>query len=58
MTAEPMIDATPRVQTGNPQADDILGGGFPQNSINVVMGEPGTGKTIFAEQLLFHNANG
>jgi circadian clock protein KaiC len=38
------------------QADEILGGGFPANSINIVMGQPGTGKTIFAEQLLFHNA--
>ena len=46
-----------RVTTGNPQADSILGGGFPANSINIVMGQPGTGKTIFAEQLMFHNAN-
>jgi len=59
MTAESVItDAAPRVQTGNPQADSILGGGFPENSINIVMGDPGTGKTIFAEQLLFHNAGG
>src|SRR5688572_3414444 len=60
MTEQPMrggdkeLDA--RVQTGNTQADEILGGGFPINSINIVMGEPGTGKTIFAEQLMFHNA--
>ncbi len=46
-----------RVQSGNPQADEILGGGFPRNSINIVMGQPGTGKTVFAEQLLFHNAS-
>jgi circadian clock protein KaiC len=45
-----------RIQTGNAQADAILSGGFPRNSINIVMGQPGTGKTIFAEQLLFHNA--
>jgi len=45
-----------RVPTGNPQADEILGGGFPVNSINVVMGHPGTGKTIFVEELVFHNA--
>jgi circadian clock protein KaiC len=51
-------DAFPRLKTGNPQADEILGGGFPCNSINILMGQPGTGKTIFAEQLLFHNANG
>lgn len=46
----------PRVRTGNAQADSILGGGFPAHSINVVMGQPGSGKTIFVEQLLFHNA--
>jgi circadian clock protein KaiC len=51
-------DETSRVQTGNAHADLILSGGFPNNSINIVMGQPGTGKTIFAEQLLFHNATG
>lgn len=45
-----------RITTGNKQADEILGGGFPADSINVVMGHPGTGKTIFIEQLIFHNA--
>jgi circadian clock protein KaiC len=48
--------ALPRLSTGNPQADHILNGGFPRNSINVIIGQPGTGKTIFAEQLVFHNA--
>ena len=47
-----------RITTGNPQADAVLGGGFPANSINILMGEPGTGKTLFAEQLLFANATG
>ena len=47
----------PRETTGNAQLDDVLGGGFPANSINIVMGQPGTGKTILAEQLLFHNAS-
>ena len=51
-------DARARIQSGNPQADEILCGGFPPSSINIVMGQPGTGKTIFAEQLLFHNATG
>lgn len=48
----------PRVSTGNPQLDPILGGGFPAHSINILMGHPGTGKTVLAEQLLFHNATG
>lgn len=55
---EPRIvtDDTERMGSGNPEADHILGGGFPANSINIVMGHPGSGKTIFAEQLIFHNA--
>jgi circadian clock protein KaiC len=47
-----------RISTGNREADLVLGGGFPASSINIVMGEPGTGKTLFAEQLLFANADG
>ncbi len=45
-----------RISSGNPRADEILCGGFPRNSINVVMGLPGTGKSLFAEQLVFANA--
>lgn len=46
-----------RVSTGNPALDRILGGGLPRSSINVVMGLPGTGKTILAEQLAFANGS-
>jgi len=49
--------ATERMSAGNDEADYILGGGFPDNSINIIMGHPGSGKTIFAEQLIFHNAS-
>lgn len=49
-------DTIDRMSSGNSEADHILGGGFPANSINIVMGHPGSGKTIFAEQLIFHNA--
>jgi circadian clock protein KaiC len=49
-------DDAERMSSGNAEADHILGGGFPANSINIVMGHPGSGKTIFAEQLIFHNA--
>jgi circadian clock protein KaiC len=48
--------ALARLTTGNPQLDMILGGGFPANSINIIMGEPGSGKTILAEHLIFANA--
>jgi circadian clock protein KaiC len=54
----PPADRTQRISSGNREADRVLGGGFPSNSINILMGEPGTGKTLFAEQLLFANANG
>lgn len=45
-----------RIRTGNAQLDAIVGGGFPASSVNIVMGEPGTGKTILAERLMFANA--
>jgi circadian clock protein KaiC len=45
-----------RVHTGNVELDDILGGGFPSNSINILMGSPGSGKTILVERLMFANA--
>ena len=32
------------MSSGNPEADHILGGGFPANSINIVMGQPGSGQ--------------
>jgi circadian clock protein KaiC len=47
-----------RIQSGNASVDAILGGGFPAHTINIVMGQPGTGKTIFVEQILFANAGG
>ena len=50
-------EAMGRMSAGNPEADHILGGGFPPDSINIVMGHPGSGKTIFAEQLIFQNAS-
>jgi circadian clock protein KaiC len=50
--------ASGRIHTGSAQADKILGGGFLTNSINLIMGQPGTGKTIFIEQLMFANAGG
>jgi len=53
---DPVVDD--RLSTGSAQADEILGGGFPKNSINIIMGQPGTGKTVFAEHLAFHNADG
>ena len=47
---------TDRLASGSPRLDTVLGGGLLRNSINLVMGQPGTGKTILAQQYLFHNA--
>jgi circadian clock protein KaiC len=45
-----------RVSTGNPALDRILGGGLIADAITLVVGAPGSGKTILAEQFLFANA--
>ena len=45
-----------KLSTGVPSLDAILNGGLPRNSVNVVAGPPGTGKTILAQQIVFHNA--
>jgi circadian clock protein KaiC len=45
-----------RVSSGSDKLDQILGGGMPVNGISAIMGLPGSGKTILAQQYLFHNA--
>ncbi len=47
-----------RIPTGNPALDEILGGGLVADTITLVIGPPGSGKTILAEQFLFANATG
>jgi circadian clock protein KaiC len=47
---------TDRLPSGHERLDAILGGGLPDNAINLIAGPPGSGKTILAEQYLFHNA--
>ena len=47
-----------RISSGNAKLDSILDGGFPADSMNVIMGLPGTGKTILAQQLIFHERDG
>lgn len=47
---------TPKIPTGSEGLDQVLLGGLPPNTISVLMGAPGSGKTILAEQIAFHNA--
>lgn len=42
--------------TGVPGLDEVLGGGLPALSFNLIAGGPGTGKTTMAMQLLFATA--
>ena len=48
---------TDRLPSGSDRLDAVLGGGLPLNGITLVIGLPGTGKTILAQQYLFHNAS-
>jgi len=45
-----------RLPTGSAAFDRILGGGIPARSLTMVAGEPGSGKTLFSLQMLFHLA--
>jgi circadian clock protein KaiC len=45
-----------RLPTGVPGLDEILGGGLPEFSFNIVAGAPGCGKTTLAHQFIFANA--
>jgi circadian clock protein KaiC len=42
-----------RLQTGVPGLDEILGGGLPEYSFNIIAGSPGSGKTTLAHQMMF-----
>lgn len=44
------------MKTGVPGLDEILGGGLPALSFNLIAGGPGSGKTTTALQILFANA--
>jgi circadian clock protein KaiC len=45
-----------KLPSGVPGLDDILGGGFPEFSFNIIAGAPGCGKTTLAHQFIFANA--
>jgi circadian clock protein KaiC len=45
-----------KLQSGVPGFDLVLGGGIPEYSFNLIAGEPGSGKTTLAHQIMFENA--
>jgi circadian clock protein KaiC len=47
----------PLLPTGIPGFDEVLGGGIPEFSFNLVSGTPGAGKTTLAHQIMFANAS-
>jgi circadian clock protein KaiC len=45
-----------QLPTGVSGLDEILGGGLPEFSFNIIAGAPGCGKTTLAHQIMFANA--
>jgi circadian clock protein KaiC len=45
-----------KLPTGIPGLDEIMGGGLPEYSFNIIAGSPGCGKTTLAHQFVFANA--
>jgi circadian clock protein KaiC len=54
-----MSDRVPiqRLRSGVPGFDEVLGGGIPELSLNLIAGGPGSGKTTLAHQIMFANAS-
>ena len=42
-----------RLSTGIPGLDEVIGGGVPEFSLNLIAGQPGCGKTTLAHQMMF-----
>ena len=42
-----------QLATGVPGLDEVLGGGLPEFSFNLIAGLPGSGKTTLAHQIMF-----
>jgi len=50
--------ALPRVPSGIPGLDTILGGGFLKGGLYIIQGPPGTGKTTLGNQVCFNHVAG
>nr|MDQ3365012.1 AAA family ATPase [Myxococcota bacterium] len=53
---QPAKVAIRQLRTGVRGLDEILGGGLPEFSFNIIAGAPGCGKTTLAHQIIFANA--
>jgi len=53
---EPTKVQIKKLPTGVAGLDEILGGGLPEFSFNIIAGSPGCGKTTLAHQFVFANA--
>jgi circadian clock protein KaiC len=55
-TGKPARVKIRKLPTGVRGLDEILGGGIPEWSFNIIAGTPGCGKTTLAHQIIFANA--
>jgi circadian clock protein KaiC len=46
-----------RLSSGSERLDSVLKGGLLRNAINLIIGVPGSGKTILSQQFVFGNAS-
>ncbi|HTD28382.1 MAG TPA: ATPase domain-containing protein, partial [Xanthomonadaceae bacterium] len=53
-----LVKGPTKAPTGISGLDEITGGGLPSGRTTLMVGGPGSGKTIFALQFLVHGAKG
>lgn len=51
-----MTNLNRRIPTGVPGLDEIIGGGIPRNTVFLIAGESGTGKTVLSTQIAYFNS--
>ena len=56
LVSQPAKVTIHKIPTGVRGLDDILGGGIPEFSFNIIAGSPGSGKTTMVHQIVFANA--